>query len=101
MPVRNNVNQITTVSESGVVAGKAIALIQAPSRRLFGPKAAAKYLGVCEDTLKKMTDLDQVRAFNLNGRRAYRLEDLMAFVESLPGWYDQPGEKSAKVMEKG
>jgi hypothetical protein len=31
----------------------------------------------------------------------YRLEDLMAFVESLSGWYDSTGEKSAKVVEKG
>ena len=68
------------------------------ARRLFGPKAAAKYLGICEDTLKKITDLGQLRAFNMNGRRAYRLEDLEAYVESLPGWYDSSGEKSAKVV---
>src|SRR5207247_5691691 len=34
---------------------------------LFGPKAAARYLGICEDTLKKITDLGQLRAFNMNG----------------------------------
>ena len=77
---------------------KPIALTKVPNQRLFGPKAAAKYLGVCEDTLKKMTDLQQIRAFNMNGRRAYLLEDLEAFVESLPGWYDEPGEKSAEVV---
>jgi len=37
-------------------------------------------------------------AFNMNGRRAYRLEDLDAYVESLPGWYDSTGERSAKVV---
>jgi hypothetical protein len=78
-----------------------IALIQVPNQRLFGPKAAAKYLGICEDTLKKITDLEQLRAFNLNGRRAYRLEDLEQFIESLPGWYDALGEKSAEVVVKG
>ena len=62
---------------------KPIALTQVPNQRLFGPKAAAKYLGVCEDTLKKMTDLQQIRAFNMNGRRAYRIEGLEAFLESL------------------
>ena len=67
-------------------------------QRLLGPKAAATYLGICEDTLKKITDLGQLRAFNMNGRRAYRLEDLDAYVESLPGWYDSTGEKSAKVV---
>lgn len=71
------------------------------NQRLFGPKAAARYLGICEDTLKKITDLEQIPAFNLNGRRAYRIEDLERFIESLPGWYDDPGEKSAKVVEKG
>jgi excisionase family DNA binding protein len=77
-----------------------VTLIQIPNQRLFGPKAAARYLGVCEDTLKKMTDLGQIPAFNMNGRRAYRLEDLSAFIDSLPGWYDSNGEKSAKVVEK-
>ena len=81
-----------------VVMGKAMALMQIPNQRLFGPRAAASYLGVCEDTLKKMTDLEQISAYNMNGRRVYRLEDLTAFVESLPGWYDSTGEKSAKVV---
>jgi hypothetical protein len=80
---------------------KAAALIRIPNQRLFGPKAAARYLGICEDTLKKITDLEQIRAFSMNGRRAYRLEDLEQFIESLPGWYDAVGEKSAKVVEKG
>jgi len=80
---------------------KPAALIQVPSQRLFGPKTAARYLGICEDTLKKITDMEQIRAFRLNGRRAYRLEDLEQFIESLPGWYDDAGEKSAKVVEKG
>ena len=60
-------------------------------------EAAARYLGICEDTLKKISDLGQLRAF-MNGRRAYRLEDLDAYVESLPGWYDSTGEKSAKAV---
>jgi hypothetical protein len=77
---------------------KPIALVGIRKQRLLGPKAAATYLGICEDTLKKITDLGQLRAFNMNGRRAYRLEDLDAYVESLPGWYDSTGEKSAKVV---
>ena len=77
---------------------KPITLVGTGNQRLFGPKAAATYLGICEDTLKKITDLGQLRAFNMNGRRAYRLEDLDAYVESLPGWYDSTGEKSAKVV---
>jgi len=80
------------------VTDKPIALIGIRNQRLFGPKAAARYLGICEDTLKKISDLGQLRAFNMNGRRAYRLEDLDAYIESLPGWYDSTGEKSAKVV---
>lgn len=80
---------------------KPIALVEIRKQRLFGPKAAARYLGVCEDTLKKISDLGQLRAFNMNGRRAYRLEDLDAYVESLPEWYDSTGEKFAKVVGRG
>ena len=87
--------------QNHIATAKAVTMIQVPNQRLFGPKGAAKYLGVCEDTLKKMTDLGQIQAFNLNGRRAYRLEHLQTLVESLPGWYDRPGEESAKVVEKG
>ena len=80
---------------------KPSAPLHVTTQRLFGPKAASRYLGICEDTLKKITDLEQIPAFNLNGRRAYRIEDLERFIESLPGWYDDAGEKSAKVVEKG
>ena len=79
------------------MADKPIAFVGNRNQRLFGPKAA-RYLVVCEDSLKKISDLGQLRAFNMNGRRAYRLEDLDAYVESLPGWYDSTGEKSAKVV---
>jgi len=77
---------------------KPVTFILKPTQRLFGPKAAARYLGICEDTLKKISDLGQLMAFNMNGRRAYRIEDLEAYVEALPGWYDSTGEKSAKVV---
>ena len=83
------------------MSDKPIAIVETRKQRLFGPKAAARYLGICEDTLKKMSDLGHVRAFNMNGRRAYRLEDLDAYVESLPEWYDSTGEKSAKVVSGG
>ena len=33
-----------------------IALVRVPKRRLFGPRAAAHYLGIHEGTLKKITD---------------------------------------------
>ena len=98
---RNTVETAEFCYEQIQAIRKPTALIQVPNQRLFGPKAAARYLGICEDTLKKITDLEQITAFKLNGRRAYRFEDLERFIECLPGWYDDPGEKSAKVVEKG
>jgi len=95
-----HISEGSTCNESLTIQKSAVPL-RIPNQRLFGPKAAARYLGICEDTLKKITDLEQIRAFSLNGRRAYRLEDLEQFIESLPGWYDDAGEKSAKVVEKG
>jgi hypothetical protein len=41
---------------------KPIPLVQVRNQRLFGPKAASRYPGICEDTLKKITDLGQLRA---------------------------------------
>ena len=72
--------------------GKPIALIQVPNQRVFARQAAAKYLGICEDTLKKITDLGQIAARDFNGRRAYLLEELERFVESLPKWENGAGE---------
>lgn len=80
--------------------GKAYALIQVPNQRLFGPAAAARYLGISTDTLYKISDLGEVTAYNWNGRRAYRLEDLDRLIESLPKWDDAAGEKPASIMEE-
>ena len=74
--------------------GKAIALIQVPNQRLFGTKAAARYLGIHEQTLRKLTDLGEITAHRMGHRRAYRLEDLDVYIDSLPRWYDGGGEKS-------
>jgi excisionase family DNA binding protein len=68
--------------------GKPIAFIQVPNQRLFGTKAAAKYLGVHEQTLRKLTDLGQLAARKMGSRRVYALEDLDEYIESLPRWYD-------------
>jgi hypothetical protein len=80
--------------------GKPVALIQIPNQRLFSPAAAAKYLGICTDTLYKITDLGQVQAFDFNGRRAYRLEDLDALIESLREWHDSAGERPASATSQ-
>lgn len=63
-----------------------IHLMPVPDRRLLPPGKAAKYLGVSPDTLKKYTDEGRIQAFDLNGRRAYKLEHLDALIDSLPKW---------------
>ncbi len=64
--------------------GKPIALIQVPNQRLFSTRAAAQYLGICEDTLRTYADLGDIPARRLGRRRVFTLEDLDAFIESLP-----------------
>ncbi len=64
--------------------GKSVALIQVPNQRLFSTKAAARYLGICEDTLRKYADLGDIPARRLRSRRVFTLEDLDAFIEALP-----------------
>jgi len=76
------------------VIGRPVALIQVPNQRLFRVKAAARYLDVHEQTLRKLTDAGDLRALRMGSRRVYRLEDLNAYIDSLSEWYDQPGEES-------
>ena len=72
--------------------GKPVALIQVPNQRLFGPAAAARYLGIDVDTLKKLTDQGKLAAYEFLGRRNYRLEDLDSLIESFPKWKNGAGE---------
>jgi len=63
---------------------KPIALIQVPNQRLFSTKAAALFLGVHPDTLRTYSDLGRIKARKLGKRRVFTLEDLDAFIDSLP-----------------
>ncbi|MDA2924976.1 helix-turn-helix domain-containing protein [Acidobacteria bacterium AH-259-L09] len=71
---------------------KVIDLIQVPNQRLFSTGAAAKYLGVHPDTLRKYADLGRIKARKLEKRRVFALEDLDTFINSLP-CYDGLGGK--------
>jgi excisionase family DNA binding protein len=61
-----------------------VALARVPKRRLFSAKAAAQYLGIHEQTLRKITDKGFLPASRLGVRRVYKLEDLDSYIESLP-----------------
>jgi len=67
--------------------GKPVAFVEVPNQRLFGTKAAAQYLGIHEQTLRKLTDLGELSARKMGSRRVYALEDLDRYIESLPQWY--------------
>ena len=60
--------------------GKTVALIQVPNQRLFSTRAAAQYLGICEDSLCKHADLGDIPTRRLGRRRLFTLEDLDAFM---------------------
>ena len=53
--------------------GKPVALIQIPNQRLFSTRAAARYLGVHEQTLRKFVDLGHLCALRLAARGESRL----------------------------
>ncbi|MGI8784059.1 MAG: helix-turn-helix domain-containing protein [Acidobacteriota bacterium] len=72
--------------------GKPVALIQVPNQRLFSPRAAARYLGIHVNTLKKYSDLGLLSPRQLGNSRTYTLEELDRFIEDLPK-YNADGEK--------
>ncbi len=72
---------------------QAIDLIQVPNQRLFSTKAAAQYLGVHTDTVRKYADLGRIRARKLERRRVFALEDLDTFINALPDY--QPDDYTA------
>jgi len=73
--------------------GTPVALLQVPSQRLFSTKAAAQYLGVHPDTLRKYADLGWIRPRKLERRRVFALEDLDTFINALPDY--QPDDYTA------
>lgn len=79
------------------MVGKTVALLQIPNQRLFNIAAAARYLGISADTLRKYADLGLLRARRLERRRVFALEDLDAFIDSLPEYnqldYTEAGGK--------
>ena len=85
---------------------KTLELTQVPSQRLFSTKAAAQYLGVHADTLRKYADLGWIRPRKLERRRVFALEDLDGFIDALPEYqsYDYTahgGKPGGKEIRNG
>jgi excisionase family DNA binding protein len=86
--------------QNHLAIAKAVALIQVPNQRGFKMKAAARYVGIHPQTLRKLTDEGKIRAKNMAGQRLYMLEDLNAYIESLDEWYYGAGERSEASNEE-
>jgi excisionase family DNA binding protein len=68
--------------------GKPLIIVKdIPTQRLYTKKQAAQYLGICEKTLKEMTQAGELPTYMHRGRRVYRLEDLDRFINKLPVWH--------------
>ena len=86
---------------SGQMGGQVVTLVQVPNQRLFKTKEAAKYLGIHPDTLRTYADLGQITPRRINTRRVFTLEDLDAFIDSLPCYDDRGGKPCGKEISNG
>ena len=70
---------------------KRIEIIEVPEQFYFKVTAAAKYIGLSANTLRKYTDLGLIKAKRLpiSGDRSYRKDWLDEFMESLPNAVDR------------
>jgi excisionase family DNA binding protein len=59
------------------------AWFRVPARRMFKTKAAAQYLGLHPQTLRRLTDDGKLKALNLDGKRVYTLEELDRYIGSV------------------
>ncbi len=69
---------------------KRIEIIEVDEQFYFKVSAAAKYIGLSPNTLRKYTDLGRIKAKRLpNGDRIYRKDWLDEFMENLPDAVDR------------
>ncbi len=69
---------------------KRIEIIEVPEQCYFKVSAAAKYIGLSANTLRKYTDIGLIRAKRLpGGDRTYRKDWLDEFMEHLPDAVDR------------
>jgi excisionase family DNA binding protein len=64
-----------------------------PNQRLFAVRAAAQYVGISDDTLRKYADLGRIPVYRfMNGHRVFKLEDLNRLIDDLPLWNDRASD---------
>ncbi len=91
-PVPNRKKNIERPDAETPSAGALAQIVSIPVQRVFPPRQAAQYLGVHPQTLKKLTDEGKLPARWMRNRRAYLLEELECYVQSLPDYNQSRGE---------
>jgi len=73
-----------------------------PTERLLAVGAAAKYLGISDDTLRKYANLGRIAVYRfINGHRAFKLEDLNRLIDELPSWNDDGISDTTRAGRNG
>jgi excisionase family DNA binding protein len=65
------------------MAGRPAVLIQVYDKYLFRRTEAARFLGMSPHHLDKLTAERKIPAYSCGERKKYRIDDLMAYVDSL------------------
>jgi len=80
---------------------KAIQFVAIPQQAVFYTAAAARYLGISPNTLRKRSDLELIPCRqDENGKRVFLLEDLDHYIKSLPP-YQHSGNPFSRPVKTG
>ena len=81
---------------------KAIQIVPIPEQAAFYTGAASKYLGLSPNTLRKRADLELIPCRqDENGKRVFLLEDLDAYLKSLPQYQHNGNPFSNRPAKAG
>jgi hypothetical protein len=81
---------------------KGIQLVTIPEQAAFSTSAAAKYLGISPNTLRKRANLGLIACRkDENGRRVFLLEDLDGYRNSLPLYQYHGNPFSSRLVGTG
>jgi len=78
---------VATVSSRNIIGKDIAAVVKIPAQRAFSKAAAAQYLGISPNTLLDMTAAGVFHPVNMRGRRAWMLDDLDRYLNSLEPWH--------------
>jgi len=81
---------------------KAIQFVTIPQQAVFYTGAAARYLGISPNTLRKRSDLGLIPCRqDENGKRVFLLEDLDNYIKSLPPYQYSGNPFSNRPVKAG